>query len=263
MRGKATIILPARNEAENLDYLLPELQESLKDDARIIVAENYSTDDTVGVCNKYGVEIFESSIEGKLGATQEVIRSMGSAALNPILYLDSDSRLIDTNKWFKQMTDPLEACEKGMSRVVMGGAKMVDINNRPKFSYDTSFRPLTAELASWGSLGKKIMEMGMYSGPNMSFVLNEEAYQDFLDIPSNIWPSEEYVIRETITQYGDKIYLKGKNQRESTVLNPLRRKSQNSILPYSKEDFNKDYRKDMKNPDDWMNGIDYWKSKSE
>jgi len=51
-----SIILPAKNEAENLVNLLPRLLEAVKD-AEIIVVNDGSNDNTLEVCNQYNITI--------------------------------------------------------------------------------------------------------------------------------------------------------------------------------------------------------------
>ncbi|MGB5472715.1 MAG: glycosyltransferase family 2 protein [Gammaproteobacteria bacterium] len=56
MSNKISIVLPARNEADSLKTLLPELKEKFPE-AEIIVVDDGSTDDTAVVCRQHGVRV--------------------------------------------------------------------------------------------------------------------------------------------------------------------------------------------------------------
>ena len=55
-----SIILPARNEAQSLKKLLPEIK-AVCPQAEILVVNDGSTDNTLNVCKEAGVKVFSHS----------------------------------------------------------------------------------------------------------------------------------------------------------------------------------------------------------
>lgn len=84
-----SIILPAKNEAENLASLLPVLRESHKE-AEIIVVNDGSTDDTRSVCEANDVRVINNPYSKGNGAA---IKSGARAAKNELLvFMDADGQ---------------------------------------------------------------------------------------------------------------------------------------------------------------------------
>lgn len=84
-----TIIIPARNEAEGLCKLLPQLLQ-LYPDSEIIIVNDGSTDDTHAVCNTYGVHMVSHPYKMGNGAA---IKSGARAAKGEILvFMDADGQ---------------------------------------------------------------------------------------------------------------------------------------------------------------------------
>ena len=91
VKHKATlsIVLPARNEAGGLDLLLPKLV-ALYPDAQIIVINDGSTDDTLAVCERYGVTTATHVYSMGNGAAikQGAARSTGEY----VVFMDADGQ---------------------------------------------------------------------------------------------------------------------------------------------------------------------------
>lgn len=84
-----TIILPARNEAEGLRRLLPELVTILPD-AEIIIVNDGSDDDTLAVCAKFPVQVVSHPYPKGNGAA---IKSGARAANGDVLiFMDADGQ---------------------------------------------------------------------------------------------------------------------------------------------------------------------------
>ena len=84
-----TIILPARNEAEGLRRLLPELVTILPD-AEIIVVNAGSTDDTAEICRQYGTKLVTHPYGMGNGAA---VKSGARVAQGEILvFMDADGQ---------------------------------------------------------------------------------------------------------------------------------------------------------------------------
>ena len=84
-----SIILPAKNEAENLVNLLPRLLEAVKD-AEIIVVNDGSNDNTLEVCNQYNITVVSHPYSMGNGAA---IKTGARTAHGEILiFMDADGQ---------------------------------------------------------------------------------------------------------------------------------------------------------------------------
>jgi len=87
--SSVTIILPAKNEAENLSVLLPKLK-ALNLAAEIIVVNDGSTDNTRAICEELGVRTINNPYSKGNGAA---IKSGARAAKNDLLvFMDADGQ---------------------------------------------------------------------------------------------------------------------------------------------------------------------------
>jgi glycosyltransferase involved in cell wall biosynthesis len=86
---KISIVLPAKNEAENLEALLPRLLQAYGDQ-EIIVVNDGSTDSTLEVCQRHGVRVVSHPYSMGNGAA---IKSGARAATGEILvFMDADGQ---------------------------------------------------------------------------------------------------------------------------------------------------------------------------
>lgn len=86
---KLSIVLPARNEAEGLRRLLPELVATLPD-AEIIVVNDGSVDDTLAVCAEFPVKVISHPYPKGNGAT---VKTGARAATGDVLvFMDADGQ---------------------------------------------------------------------------------------------------------------------------------------------------------------------------
>jgi glycosyltransferase involved in cell wall biosynthesis len=89
LSDRVSIILPAKNEAVNLQKLLPELRQTLPD-AEIIVINDGSTDDTINICEANGVKVLTHQYSKGNGAS---IKTGAREASNEILvFMDGDGQ---------------------------------------------------------------------------------------------------------------------------------------------------------------------------
>jgi glycosyltransferase involved in cell wall biosynthesis len=84
-----SIILPAKNEAEHLDSLLPRVIQHYPD-AEIIVVNDGSTDNTLDICNKHNIKIVTHPYAKGNGAA---VKTGAKAASGEILvFMDADGQ---------------------------------------------------------------------------------------------------------------------------------------------------------------------------
>ncbi len=86
---KVSIVIPAKNEAQNLESFLPRLMAQVGD-AECIVVNDGSTDDTAKVCEQHGVRVISHPYSKGNGAA---IKTGARAASGDILvFLDGDGQ---------------------------------------------------------------------------------------------------------------------------------------------------------------------------
>jgi len=87
--NRLSIILPAKNEAPALAALLPRLR-SVHPDAKIIVIDDGSTDDTRSICSSSGVECLSSPYSMGNGAA--IKRGARAATGDILVFMDGDGQ---------------------------------------------------------------------------------------------------------------------------------------------------------------------------
>jgi 4,4'-diaponeurosporenoate glycosyltransferase len=93
LAGRVTIIIPARNEEENLKILLPSLNSIDDDDFEVMVVNDHSTDNTVGVCQDFGVRVVDAppKPDDWLGKTWACHYGAGLSSSPILLFTDADT----------------------------------------------------------------------------------------------------------------------------------------------------------------------------
>ncbi len=85
-----SVVIPARNEANGLRILLPELRKHLPQKTEIIVVNDGSNDDTQAVCESQGVQVIHHPYSKGNGAS---IKSGARAATGEVLiFMDADGQ---------------------------------------------------------------------------------------------------------------------------------------------------------------------------
>lgn len=142
---KVSIVIPAKNEAVNLEKFLPRLKAAVAD-AECIVVDDGSTDATVSVCEHHGVRVVSHPYSKGNGAA---IKTGARAATGDVIvFLDGDGQ-------HKPEDIPrlLAELEKGFDMVI--GA-------RDKGSQADSFRAIANGIYNWlatAITGHKILDL--------------------------------------------------------------------------------------------------------
>jgi len=89
MSHDVSIILPAKNEAENLEKLLPGLRQTFPDE-EIIVVDDGSTDSTIAICNQNDVNTISHVYSMGNGAA--IKTGTRNAAGNILVFMDADGQ---------------------------------------------------------------------------------------------------------------------------------------------------------------------------
>ena len=95
LRSPVSVIIPCRDEAENLAALLPNLRSALRDGDEIIVVDDESTDNTSTVAQSHGaVVVCSTSLPvGWAGKSHACWLGASRAANDTLIFLDADVRL--------------------------------------------------------------------------------------------------------------------------------------------------------------------------
>lgn len=140
-----SIVIPAKNEAENLKGFLPRLL-AVVESAEVIVVNDGSTDDTVSICEQFGVTVITHPYSKGNGAA---IKTGAKAAKGDVIvFLDGDGQHKP-----EDIPQLLEKLATGFDMVV--GA-------RDKESQADSFRAIANGVYNWLSsaiTGHKILDL--------------------------------------------------------------------------------------------------------
>ena len=116
MSHDISIILPAKNEAESLEDLLPKLMRQFPDE-EIIVVDDGSTDDTVAVCNQNHVQVISHVYSMGNGAA--IKTGARNAQGKVLVFMDADGQHEP-----KDIQNLLDKINDGYDMVV--GARQID-----------------------------------------------------------------------------------------------------------------------------------------
>lgn len=137
-KKRISIILPAKNESGSLNKILPELKTLFKDE-EIIVVNDGSTDDTVEVCNEYGVQVVTHPYSKGNGAS---IKSGARKASGDILvFMDADGQHQPS-----EVTSLVESLNDGYDMVV-GARERSTHASFPRYIANTFYNNLATYMS--------------------------------------------------------------------------------------------------------------------
>lgn len=85
-----SVVIPAKNEAQNLETFLPRLKAQLGDAAECIVVNDGSTDDTVKICEQHGIKVVSHPYSKGNGAAIKTGARVATG--ETIVFLDGDGQ---------------------------------------------------------------------------------------------------------------------------------------------------------------------------
>ena len=101
-KAGVSVVVAARNEAENIEELLKDLSQQTHDNLEVIVVDDHSADDTAKIVASFpNVILLNASQEGKKAAIAEAVEA---AKHSIILTTDADCRL--STAWVEKMIAP-------------------------------------------------------------------------------------------------------------------------------------------------------------
>ncbi|HYA30930.1 MAG TPA: glycosyltransferase family 2 protein, partial [Acidobacteriota bacterium] len=98
---RASIIIPALNEAGNLSRNLPLVQQQMGPTDELIVIDNGSIDDTAAIASKFGARVVHEPVRGRSRARN---RGIQIAEGDLLVFLDADCR--PGPNWLTRMLEP-------------------------------------------------------------------------------------------------------------------------------------------------------------
>lgn len=134
---RASIIIPALNEAENLTRNLPLVRQQMAPSDELIVIDNGSCDDTAAIARKFDARVVHEPVRGRSRARNRGIQIAGGELL---VFLDADCR--PSLNWLSHLLAPF------------GGPKIGCVAGEIQLIYDAN--ELGAYLNSKGHLSQTV-----------------------------------------------------------------------------------------------------------
>jgi len=203
---KTKVIIPAYNEGARLERTLTSLPSDLVEP---IVSVNGSNDNTADIAERFGAEVRITAERGKMLAIQNVLRSMGDRALDPLIILDADTRPIFPARWHDGIMRLLT--EQEMPAVI-GGPVLYTGRPFSEAMLRTVYRAGRAVLYK----NDKELNRSVQFGPNMALKIQTPALLDEVLRISNFWPGEDRALTQTVLDQGG-VYYRPTNVNLATL----------------------------------------------
>lgn len=192
-----SVVVPVRNEANNLPHLLSDLLQQRYDDFEVIVVDDHSTDNTVAVIenlNPATIRIIKNSGNGKKSA---IATGIALAQGEIIVTTDADCRV--HKHWLAGVN---AAFSSDKIKMVMGAVSIAESKN-------IFARMQQLELASLMGTSAASLQLGfptMCNGANLAFrrqvFLDVNGYDGNLHIASG---DDEFLMRKIHARYPDSL----------------------------------------------------------
>ncbi len=153
-----SVVVAARNEAENIAALLSDLRQQTYENLEVIVVDDHSLDDTINIVESFqNVILLQASQEGKKAAIAEAVET---AKYSIILTTDADCRLGPS--WIEKMTAPF--VNKQVELVIGPVAFHKEISS---FEKAQSLEFMSLIVSGAGAIGAQ--QAFMCNGANLAF----------------------------------------------------------------------------------------------
>ena len=210
-KAKVSVILPARNEAENIGALLNDLknQSISKDEFEALIIDDHSDDNTrsvvldfIGKNPQLGVQLLESKNYGK----KEAIKfGIDKAKGDIILSIDADCRVGD--QWIENMRNPF-----ARPNIMMVSGPVTFFKEKSIFDKIQSLDFLSLVASGAGAIGIKLPFI--CNGANLAF--RKSAFTDVNGFEGNSQLAsgdDVFLLHKIKKEYGSSsiLFLKEKN----------------------------------------------------
>ena len=199
-----TVIIPIRNEAENIALLLNDLEYQTFDASRlqVIVVDDNSDDDSISVVEQYqresSLNLSLLNLPASTGKKEALLAGINQSAIGIILTSDGDCRV--GPKWVEAMVN----CFKDQINMVVGPVVISPVNN----FFGKMQRLEFASLIGSGAATLGWHKPTMCNGANLAFrkeiFHNVGGYQGNLDQSSG---DDVFLMHKIITQYPKSIHF--------------------------------------------------------
>jgi len=184
---KTPVIIAAHNESAMIGRALNRLDSNSVEPH---VMANGCEDETADIARSYGAVVYETPEAGKLPAIQTVLSALGNRALEPVLYLDADSRPIFANRWHRYMLGGLNT-EKPSAA---SGPIILDTFGVTGLAYGSKYYTDNLRARYEGNV--------RFRGANMATSFQRDTVlKRVLELP-HIWPGEDCAIELTLKSEG-------------------------------------------------------------
>jgi len=201
-----SVIICARNEAENLQKFLPTILEQKYSNFEVIVVNDSSTDDTDVVLRKFQnsypnlyVTYIDRDLDYKHGKKLAVTIGLKAAKNDLVLFTDADC-IIDSNLWIENMQKMFTP----KTKIVLGYGGYIKERGllNKMIRYDTLF--VAIQYFSYALIGMPYMGVGRNMAYRKSLFFENKGFASHLKIVSG---DDDLFVNENATKKNTKIVI--------------------------------------------------------
>jgi len=193
---KTPVVIAAYEEAAYIGQALQHLDAQTVEPVVVVNGEERHGP-TARAAAECGARVIEHELQGKLPAIQAGLRSLGERALEPVLFLDADSRPLFPRRWSATMLGAMQAAD---TAAVVGGHRI--FNDGPLL--DNSYR--TVRTYQDKRRMAEQHDTRAISGANMGLWLRSTHVLNKVMQLEPTWPGEDWLIADTIVEQGGSLH---------------------------------------------------------